>query len=485
MNDLDNSRPLDVHVWSDYPELNHLIDALWRNLFNNQDVQKRGPKPKTPKKDHLKVLLLDLYVCWLNDPKMYLAVHMSKSGWNANCRYNTLHLSSQMISIIHRLKDFNYLEFHKGYPGKLTRIRPHANLRILFENIGLPLSAVSFHHKQEVLVLHGESTSKKSSTKPELEYTDNDKTIKMRSVLLEYNKLLTQSRLDIFSLENSYVDSLCKKGKRTGETVRVHIDHRNIFVKRVFNKSSWELGGRFYGGWWQQINKELRADIMINDQPTIEIDYKAMHVNLLMAQINQRSDYDPYNLGKSVFPHRNDFDQRIAVKQLVLMAINACDKATAFSAFRSDQAKGHPSKKLNNVELSQLLDAFIEKYPRLEPFLCKGKGLELMYLDSCLAEYVIKKLTKMAIPVLCIHDSFIVGYSARDHLSLAMQEAGDKIVNRFLDFEYDKNSVIDWFKEFNEHKMAPNFQLKKIKRSSGYIQRMGLNPYDDFDEWIQ
>jgi len=54
-----------------------------------------------------------------------------------------------------------------------------------------------------------------------------------------------------------------------------------------------------------------------------------------------------------------------------------------------------------------------------------------------------------------------------------------------LDSEYDKNSVIDWFKEFNEHKMAPNFQLKKIKKCSGYIQRMGLNPYDDFDEWIQ
>ena len=105
-------------------------------------------------------------------------------------------------------------------------------------------------------------------------------------------------------------------------------------------------------------------------------------------------------LFRSVFPDKNNFNQRLAVKQLVLMAINANDKKTAFSAFRSDQPTGHPSKKLTNVELSQLLDAFIERYPRLEQFLCTGKGLELMYTDSCIAEYVIDHFTKLGVPIL-------------------------------------------------------------------------------------
>ena len=37
---------------------------------------------------------------------------------------------------------------------------------------------------------------------------------------------------------------------------------------------------------------------------------------------------------------------------------------------------------MTNAELSQLLDAFIEKHPKLEPLLCTGKGVELMYLEK-------------------------------------------------------------------------------------------------------
>ena len=35
-------------------------------------------------------------------------------------------------------------------------------------------------------------------------------------------------------------------------------------------------------------------------------------------------------------------------------------------------------------------------------------GLKTQYADSCVAEYVIKKLTSKGITCLCIHDSFIV-----------------------------------------------------------------------------
>ena len=140
---LNNSRPLDVHVWSDYPEINHLVDALWETYFEPIEVRRRGPKPKAPKKVHLKVLLLDLYVCCLNDQTMYLAVHMSMSGWKANSRYNALHLSSQMIGVVRKLVDLEYLEFHKGYEGRLSRIRATDRLHFLFHSIVLDLSRFS------------------------------------------------------------------------------------------------------------------------------------------------------------------------------------------------------------------------------------------------------------------------------------------------------------------------------------------------------
>jgi len=94
VSDLNNSRPLDVHVWSEHPEINILVDELWARLSYNEECysKRRGPKPKATKKKHFKCLLIDLYVGWKTDPAMYIAVHMSKSGWKANSRYNALNL---------------------------------------------------------------------------------------------------------------------------------------------------------------------------------------------------------------------------------------------------------------------------------------------------------------------------------------------------------------------------------------------------------
>ena len=38
-------------------------------------------------------------------------------------------------------------------------------------------------------------------------------------------------------------------------------------VHRVFNRSSFDNGGRFYGPWWQQCPKAWRREIFINDAP--------------------------------------------------------------------------------------------------------------------------------------------------------------------------------------------------------------------------
>ena len=66
-----NSRPLDVHRWSNHPEVKHLIDQLWGvfvEAYPKHVVVKRGTKPKADNKTQFKVLILDLYVSHLEDP---------------------------------------------------------------------------------------------------------------------------------------------------------------------------------------------------------------------------------------------------------------------------------------------------------------------------------------------------------------------------------------------------------------------------------
>ena len=102
-NDINNSRPFDVHVWSDYPEFNQLINKLWVKYFPLEDgIVRPGPVAKAKRKVHLKTLLLDLYVSWMSDPNMYLGIFMAKSAWKPNSRYNALHLSFRMVAIIQK-----------------------------------------------------------------------------------------------------------------------------------------------------------------------------------------------------------------------------------------------------------------------------------------------------------------------------------------------------------------------------------------------
>jgi hypothetical protein len=65
--DLDYSRPLDVHRWSDYPKVNSFVDKIYCSLpalSGNKQIRKK----------HLKVLLLDLYVAWTTDPDLKIAI---------------------------------------------------------------------------------------------------------------------------------------------------------------------------------------------------------------------------------------------------------------------------------------------------------------------------------------------------------------------------------------------------------------------------
>jgi len=96
--------------------------------------------------------------------------------------------------------------------------------------------------------------------------------------------------------------------------------------------------------------------------------------------------------------------------------------------------------KLNNMFQSQtftyenfkyLLRKIIEENPVFEKYLCSGKGLELQNIDSQIAENIFKRLLKKKIPVLCVHDSFIVETHHQDELIQAMNEEYSKVMNGF------------------------------------------------------
>ena len=74
--DYANARPLDVHRWSEYPEVNDLVDYVFTDLQSingNSQISKKL----------VKVILLDLYVAWCADPVLMLMFSRDNNAYKA------------------------------------------------------------------------------------------------------------------------------------------------------------------------------------------------------------------------------------------------------------------------------------------------------------------------------------------------------------------------------------------------------------------
>ena len=69
--DYNYSRPLDVHRWSCYPETNTFVNSIYEQHFLTDKAN------KTIRKKLLKVVLLDLYVAWIDDPNSVSYTHLT------------------------------------------------------------------------------------------------------------------------------------------------------------------------------------------------------------------------------------------------------------------------------------------------------------------------------------------------------------------------------------------------------------------------
>ncbi|MDC0541406.1 hypothetical protein OAO50_07035 [Paracoccaceae bacterium] len=200
----------------------------------------------------------------------------------------------------------------------------------------------------------------------------------------------------------------------------------NKFVRRVFSgglQGEWKLNGRFYGGWWQQIDSDYRSQIYLNDEPTYEYDLKALHPTLLSNRAGIELPEDPYRLRTHIIEEVSPDQQRQYVKLLVLMAINAESPEDAYAAFRDNDRKDRIANSLVNERQEQLLTAFFDEHPHMEQFLCKGLGLELMGTDGQIANMVIDYFTNNNEPVLCIHDSFLINYRKGEELKRVVEDS--------------------------------------------------------------
>lgn len=198
----------------------------------------------------------------------------------------------------------------------------------------------------------------------------------------------------------------------------------NKKLHRVFNQRSFELGGRFYGAFYQGMPKEFRKDILINGEHTVELDYAAHHMR--MSYNREKIDYreDPY------LALTDDEKERKTFKNLLLIAINAETVAKAIKGFRK-ACVAIPKEdriELTNANILKLMARIYKAHKPIAHYISSGAGLRLQNIDSQITEAILMRMTRQAIPCLPVHDSYIVSVRHREVLYQAMIEEYEKVM---------------------------------------------------------
>ena len=484
-----HSRPLDIHTWSDHPEINIIVDKVWHSLgqYRQANLTPKGNRKGTDPKLIIKVLLVHLYETFLDDPALWTGVPRSANAYAPTSRYNSLNVSFKIIQLIDGLVELGYLEFvggsndktYDGWNSFTSRIRPSHILKVEFAKCTAEQFDI-YKHKSKVAVLlsdfdtdiEGKLIRRRGKRLKQLiEYEDTDETQRMELMLYAYNSLLQKAYIDIATLEKTYIERETKVGIQ-----RIPINQNNKFVSRIFSRGSWTNNGWFYGGFWQHLGRSYRKDIFINNKPTIEVDSKGIHPSIL--SINKGKASIVYELDEVILPGLNKKQQTKALKLLILTALSASSKRQAYEAFRASS-----DLPLKDRELSKLINSFIELNPHLADELFTAQLVNLMYQDSLITEYVIKKFTYSDVPILSVHDSFIVQYDQILTLKKYMGEASKAVLGKQLNYERD-------FYNYTE-----TLQFKDIDQ--GYYNTLMNNPpkvetteryertYNKFRLWIE
>lgn len=263
-----------------------------------------------------------------------------------------------------------------------------------------------------------------------VKFVPDDQTEQWCDLLEAYNRFVEQSELSLAISqlqEQRLIESInSRRAEANREPEVTRFEQFNDQLYRVFNDGTFEHGGRLYGGWWQEVPGWLRQHIVIEDRPTVELDYAGMLVRMLYHREGRDYRSDPYaipyiqalacELGQSPNHYRP------SIKKLFQALLNAekggksAEKITLAQSF-------HPY-----MTRRQVREKIEQHHPEIAHHFGSGIGKIGQRLDSDLALGIITNLMEAGILALPIHDSFVVQQDHEDRLRSAMN---DQYVQRF------------------------------------------------------
>jgi len=377
------------------------VDTLITELIHT--LKDKGHCKRTQRLDvHLKVILANLIKGEEVYQHRYPFYSRHPNNYKYIRRYNPLNINFKpLITCIDALVKLKFIKNYIGFysqkrkKGKQSRIVILNNLFQLLEKhkvnkdylFKIPIDPIRLKNEKGSLT----------------DYEDSEATDKKRKVIEKHNSLLAKSNI-----------VLTKKVNINRSRI---VDFSNHSYHRIFSYDSFTLHGRFYGPWWQSLKSEERKHIKINGESVVELDYGSLHVHLAYSKlgIDYGNDNDPYSLDGF------DKNDRDIIKIATLTSLNMrTEKFFSQTVAKRLLEDGLYRK---DIPYKAMKEAIVMKHHPIKKYFFSGIGLEFMYLDSKVTEYIMKKFTTKKIPVLSIHDSYVVGKSYKNLLLEIMTSA--------------------------------------------------------------
>ena len=415
--------------FSFYPlATDNLLNKLEITLFDKLDsnrASRRGISKDIIKDERnlIKIFFNSLYLSYFSIPPEEISVPLTAQYYTGT-KFGYKNVKKVVDTLI--AEKLITIKYGSEYSGKVSRIKPSSKLAKIFDKIGFRWRYYK-PNKEDNLIIRSEDK------KTNLSLPQNTRIKQQQQKLHKYNEFISKHciALDLDDTQIKYLEREIKQQKQKRYVIEpsYSLNFSRVHLRRIFSKGSIDLGGRFYGGWWQTIPSKYRPHIRIDGYKTVEVDYSTMSLRLLYAREDKKVPIsrDMYDLGlKGSSKYLSN--SRKLIKTFINAILN--DSKGNFRLSAAD----YQTLKLTHKELKTLVDRYHEP---IKHHFGTGVGLKLMYLDSILAERLMEWFTYNNIILLPIHDSFIIRAGYELSLRAQMKIEFKKLVNADVQVKSD------------------------------------------------
>ena len=250
-----------------------------------------------------------------------------------------------------------------------------------------------------------------TATREWIDYEDTSETRRYRAEMATINAFLAKADL-----------AMAPDGSPPVITSIRHLRRYFNLPPGVEANERFDLGGRLFGGWWQQLPRGRRQAIRIKGEPIADLDFSSMFLRLAYLQAGLRPpDGDLYAMVTDL----SDPQWREGVKKLVSsMLFRTSPLAKIPRDLKGELPAGVWTKRLRT--------AILEAHPALAATFETGIGFRLMFVESKILVHTLLRLTDQRIPALAMHDGLMVARSKAGAAMVAMTEACREITGHRL-----------------------------------------------------